>query len=123
MASFKRKTSAELDKMLAEGKEHVEDGFDFYMKGEAARGKGDYFKAIDYFEQARNTGFCTYALYASYADTFHALGDYKSEVAILEEGMNRRALAKNKLFASQLRRNKESAMLGSLMNEKEDAKE
>lgn len=64
-------------------------GFPYWEKGEEARKAGQFDKAIELFDKARQNGYAAPALYNSYAVTYRQQKDYSNEIVILDEGISR----------------------------------
>lgn len=64
-----------------------DEGYKLWSKGEDARINGEIEKALQLFDEARNTGYRYPAIYMSYAKAFRKLKDYESEISILEEAV------------------------------------
>ena len=76
--------------------EGYKKGHPFWEKGEEARKAGNYEKAIELYNRARNNGYLAPALYKSYAMVYRKIKDKDGEIAILEEGIDRMKVVNDK---------------------------
>lgn len=66
-----------------------EEGYKYWVEGDAERKSGNIEKAIQLFDKARYYGYSAPALYKSYAMAYRHLGDLDNEIAILDEAIER----------------------------------
>lgn len=74
-------------------------GFPIYKEGEAERKAGNIEKSIALFDLSREKGYCAPALYISYALAYRKIKDYENEILILQEGMERNNVVREKCEA------------------------
>lgn len=66
-----------------------EPGLALWEKGESFRKNGSLESALLFFNRARDAGYTSPSLYESYAMLYRKMGDFESEISILEEGICR----------------------------------
>ena len=66
-----------------------DEGYKYWVEGDAERKNGNIEKAILLFDKARYYGYSAPALYKSYAMAYRHLGDLDNEIAILDEVIER----------------------------------
>ena len=71
-------------------------GFPIYKEGELERKAGNIEKSIALFDLSREKGYCAPALYISYALAYKKIKDYENEILILQEGMERDNIVREK---------------------------
>ena len=64
-------------------------GFPFWEEGEARRKNGEIEKAISLYDIARKRGYCSPALYESYAMAYSKQKDYENVIVLMEECLSR----------------------------------
>ncbi|HEM9140353.1 TPA: DNA polymerase III subunit epsilon, partial [Streptococcus agalactiae] len=94
-------------------------GFPFWEEGEKYRKEGNLKRSILLYDLARSNGYCSPALFESYAMAFHRLKDYENEIDILDEGIER----EGNLGRLITRRNNAMKMLIKSRNEQKKIKE
>lgn len=105
-----------------------DEGHQYWEQGDRLRKDGEIETAISLFDKSRYNGYCSIALYESYAMAYRTLKDYDNEISILDEGIKRHKRYKIAVEKLKARRNKAIQLFykqqehQKMINEKNEAK-
>lgn len=84
---------ARVDKIFEEDRQQEEynlwlkNAYEYWSQGEAARKNGRFDEAFNLYDKAKAAAPAPWFLYEGYAKAYRKLGDYESELRVLDEGI------------------------------------
>ena len=87
------------------------DRFDIYFIGESYRKAERLDEALALFDKAKEKGYCSPALYESYAKVYRKTKEYEKEISVLEEGIDALTIRNDPIDLLTVRKEKAEALL------------